>query len=255
MLSTPDRSSSLCSSFPCLGLGATPTPSSQILAVHVCTCWTRPRTLCRDYTWRSHWAWVRDRRACHWTRHNHKASPSSSTPSLCCHCTVCTLNWINLHQSITDNITNSTWRRWSYGYGWLCYLKVRCSLSSFYFLKMLRHSFDLINISQIIHLGSGSQLSHDYGRGRGLSTVFRIGLASITSERLWLLAYDYGWLQQKTFSSKSQVININSINLFLLIAYHFQISLSSPTANSRLHRLINFGGPADKPAPITTNTR
>ena len=118
-----------------------------------------------------------------------------------------------------------------------------------------RHSSDLINTSQIIHLGSGSQLSHDYGRGRGLSTVFRIGLASITSERLWLLAYDYGWLQQKTFSSKSQVININSINLFLLIAYHFQISLSSPTANSRLHRLINFGGPADKPAPVTTNTR
>jgi len=34
---------------------------------------------------------------------------------------------------------------------------------------MLRHSSDLINISQIIHLGSGSHLSHDYGRGWGLS--------------------------------------------------------------------------------------
>ena len=134
--------------------------------------------------------------------------------------------------------------------------EVHCAFSSFYFLKMLRHSFDLINISQIIHLGSGSQLSHDYGRGRGLSTVFRIGLASITSERLWLLAYDYGWLQQKTFSSKSQVININSINLFLLIPYHFQISLSSPTATSRLHKLINFLGSArriNRLLLVTTN--
>ena len=107
------------------------------------------------------------------------------------------------------------------------------------FLKMLRHSSDLINISQIIHLGSGSQLSHDYGRGRGLSTVFLIGLASITSEKLWLLAYDDGWIQQKTFSSKSQVVDINSINLF-----HFQVSLTSSTTISRLNRLWKFLGPA-----------
>ena len=34
MLSTPDHSSSLCSSFPFLGLSAAPTPFSQIFAVH-----------------------------------------------------------------------------------------------------------------------------------------------------------------------------------------------------------------------------
>ena len=61
---------------------------------------------------------------------------------------------------------------------------------------------------------------------------------------------------KKTFSSKSQVININSINLFLLIPYHFQISLSSPTATSRLHKLINFLGSArriNRLLLVTTN--
>ena len=61
---------------------------------------------------------------------------------------------------------------------------------------------------------------------------------------------------KKTFSSKSQVININSINLFLLIPYHFQISLSSPTATSRLHKLIIFLGSArriNRLLLVTTN--
>ena len=61
---------------------------------------------------------------------------------------------------------------------------------------------------------------------------------------------------KKTFSSKSQVININSINLFLLIPYHFQISLSSPTATSRLHKLVNFLGSArriNRLLLVTTN--